>query len=342
LRPPGCRPRRRCAPAGASGWRPRSACGGELSAAEIAALIGVHPRTVRTYWAAGVCARCGGPQIVPDARSCADCIPYLALRRPSRALVVRALRRWARETGTPPRRHDWQQPGGKWEREYPAWPSSGDVDAHFGSWPQALAAAGLRPHRRPWTRAAIIDALQAWAAAHGRAPHHGEWHAGGLEHPPAGTVKRVFGSWSAGLRAAGLEPALRGSWSEAEVLDALRAFERDHGRPPTSADLRRTHGTPYPPAAVVVRTLGSLRAALERLGHEAAWTPVSDEQIVDALRAYALVRGRAPTCTAPCSGRSKLGPDRCALSARRRPARSPSRCRPGRRRARRASCRGGG
>jgi len=119
-----------------------------------------------------------------------------------------------------------------------------------------------------------------------------------IEHPPAGTVKNVFGSWSAALRAAQLQPARHGAWAEAEVLAGLRAFERDHGRPPTSADLRDTRGTPYPPASAVIRTLGSLRAALERLGHQAAWVPVGDDEILAALRAYARRHRRAPTVTA--------------------------------------------
>src|SRR3954471_20165731 len=57
---------------------------GGLPAAEIAELIGVLPRTVRRYWTASVCSRCGGPQVCPDARSCADCVPYEVQRRPSR------------------------------------------------------------------------------------------------------------------------------------------------------------------------------------------------------------------------------------------------------------------
>jgi hypothetical protein len=268
---------------------------GELSAGEIAALVGVHARTVRNYWRAGTCARCGGPQIHPTARSCADCIPFLELERPSRARVFAELRRWSELTGAVPRESDWREPGGRWEREYPAWPSAGDVRAHYASWPQALAAAGLRPHRRAWTRAAIIRALQAWAAEHGRAPHHRKWQTSGLEHPPTGTVTNVFGSWSAGLRAAGLEPAVHGAWSEQEVLDGLRAFAREHGRPPSSGDLRDTRGTPYPPASAVIRTLGSHRAALERLGYRAAWTAVGDPEILDALRAYALAHARPPT-----------------------------------------------
>jgi hypothetical protein len=270
---------------------------GRLSADELADLLGVTARTVRSYWRAGTCRRCGGPQIAPHARSCADCIPYVALRRPSRTVVVRALRRWARETGAPPRRHDWLSPGGKWEREYPRWPAAGDVDAHFDSWPQALADAGLRPHRRTWTRQAIIAALQAWAREHGRAPHETKWRCGDAKHPPAGTVKHVFGSWSAALRAADLRAARHGAWTAAEILDGLRAFERDHSRPPTSADLRDTRGTPYPPASAVIRTHGSLRAALKCLGHQAAWTPVSDEEIREALRAYAAEHGRPPTCS---------------------------------------------
>jgi hypothetical protein len=270
---------------------------GRLSAEQLADVLGVTARTVRSYWRAGTCPRCGGPQIAPHAHSCADCIPYLALRRPSETAVVRALRRWTRETGAPPRRHDWLMPGGKWEREYPRWPSAGHVDAHFSSWAQALAVAGLRPHRRPWTRSAVIEALQACAQECGRAPYETEWRRGGLEHPPAGTVKRVFGSWSAALRAASLQPARHSAWTPSEVLTGLRAFERDHGRPPTSGDLRDTRETPYPPASAVIRTLGSLRAALDRLGHQAAWTPVADEEILAALRAYARQHGHAPTAT---------------------------------------------
>jgi len=115
---------------------------GRLSADELADVLGVTARTVRGYWNAGTCARCGGPQIAATAGSCADCIPYTALRRPSETTIVRALRSWTRETGAPPRRHDWLVPGGKWERECPRWPSAGDVGAHFTSWPRALEAAG--------------------------------------------------------------------------------------------------------------------------------------------------------------------------------------------------------
>jgi hypothetical protein len=53
----------------------------------------------------------------------------------------------------------------------------------------------------------------------------------------------------------------------------------------------------YPPASAVIRTCGSLRAALARLGWQAAWAPVSDTDILDALRAYTREHGRVPTLT---------------------------------------------
>jgi hypothetical protein len=59
--------------------------------------------------------------------------PVVAFKRPAKATVVNALRRWAREAGAPPRMSDWSEPGGKSEREYPGWPSSSDVLAHLGS-----------------------------------------------------------------------------------------------------------------------------------------------------------------------------------------------------------------
>jgi hypothetical protein len=101
----------------------------------------------------------------------------------------------------------------------------------FGDWPQALTAAGLRPHRRTWTREEIVTALKASAAQHGRPPADTDWLRASHDHPPASTVKNVFGSWSAALRDAGFEPRQREPWSEREILDGLRAFVT-RSRPP--------------------------------------------------------------------------------------------------------------
>jgi hypothetical protein len=169
----------------------------------------------------------------------------------------------------------------------------------FSSWPEALTHAGLRPHRRTWTRDAIVSAPHVWAAAHGRPPEQRDWQVAGAEHPPASTVGNEFGSWTAALHVAELH-TVRWAWSAEEILDprGLRAFDRAHGRPPTSQDLRDTRATPYPPATAVARTFGSFRAGLKQLGWHASRSAVADTDILAAPSAYALEHGCPPTSAA--------------------------------------------
>jgi hypothetical protein len=67
-------------------------------------------------------------------------------------------------------------------------------------------------------------------------------------------------------------------------------------------------------AAVVIRTTGSLRAALEQLGYEAAWTPVADDDILTALRAWTIEHGRAPTCPAWRQSHGRPAPPRSSAA----------------------------
>jgi hypothetical protein len=57
-------------------------------------------------------------------------------------------------------------------------------------------------HGNRWTRASIIEAIYACVEVSGRPPSAAEWKRGG-DHPSYNAVSRVFGSWSAALRAAG-------------------------------------------------------------------------------------------------------------------------------------------
>jgi hypothetical protein len=158
--------------------------------------------------------------------------------------------------------------------------------------PPGCGRTGARGRARP-----IAVALRLWAIEHGCAPLHDEWLAAGRTHPPASTVKKVFGGWTAALHAAGLVPAVHGVWMPEQVLHGLRAFERVHGHPPRRPDLRNTRGAPYPPATAVTRAWGSMHAAYRQLGSDACWTAVSDTDILGALRAYEREHGRPPTVT---------------------------------------------
>ena len=64
-----------------------------------------------------------------------------------------------------------------------------------------------RPARGPWSREAIIAAFHRWATEHGgEAPSSAAWRSPPEGYPTDRTVAYRFGSWSAGLAAAGLTP----------------------------------------------------------------------------------------------------------------------------------------
>lgn len=120
-----------------------------------------------------------------------------------------------------------------------------------------------------WDRASIIEAIQGWTRRYGRPPTMAQWRqAYDLPHdrrPAATTVWRVFGTWNAGIAAAGLtpRPALRDAykWPPEEILDAIRRWADLHGSPPNSMDWRRSHED-YPPFAQVRRHFGTWNAAV--------------------------------------------------------------------------------
>ena len=103
--------------------------------------------------------------------------------------------------------------------------------------------------------------------------------------PHSATVEKLFGSWNAGLRAAGLRPnAEPDKWTPATVLEALRGLEQELGRQPTTRDLQRPPAG-YPNRAIVRRKLGSWGAACRRLGWSCEQRVIAtDEQMISALK----------------------------------------------------------
>lgn len=200
-----------------------------------------------------------------------------------------------------------------------AWPSSVEIQARRrhaedpsvrtalsidrASWSR-LAPAGHRQfaRRNAWDRAEMIGALQAWRDQHGRSPLEREWVLASSEHPCSLTVGRHFGEWNRALAAAGLErvPQRRPrSWTEAQIIAALREFARQNGRPPKSMEWAHCAGG-RPCAATVRARFGHFADALHAAGLTLAprrgyrlryWR---GEEILQSLRGWAAERGRAP------------------------------------------------
>lgn len=143
------------------------------------------------------CVDCGAATTISHAR-CARCGQQRsaeASRARWRAHHERVERMWAE---------------GKSQREIGAAMGWTQVGPHFAH----LRALGVNlPHRpRPgsWSEPMIIEAIQAWAAEHGRAPLYKDWERAGPTWPASSAAAHRFGSWNAAIRAAGFEPRHHG------------------------------------------------------------------------------------------------------------------------------------
>jgi Homing endonuclease associated repeat len=165
------------------------------------------------------CAECGKPKPTPGLR-CADCrdrarsleAAVRHAKAAQRQAEARAARRFqaeraraadkarlvyevvklAADTGRVPLR-----------REFAEWNRAAYL---FGSWSAFLAAARLE--HGPWDAERILTALREDAERRSRPPTLAEWERADPDRrrPTAETVKGVFGSWNAGLEAAGFAP----------------------------------------------------------------------------------------------------------------------------------------
>lgn len=138
-----------------------------------------------------------------------------------------------------------------------------------------------RKAERKWTPERMIADLKRWNLIYGRPPKAQEW----LQLPPSGgdrewpnveSLQREFGSWSNGLRAAGFEPRVSyertpewkekvSKWPRETILQSLRDWAEEHGRPPTSTEWRYA-GDDRPSYSCVFKRFGSWNKALREAG----------------------------------------------------------------------------
>ncbi|MHB2000936.1 MAG: homing endonuclease associated repeat-containing protein [Solirubrobacteraceae bacterium] len=231
----------------------------------IADTLRVSPQTARTYLRAHPCQECAAP-VVGDGKLCSRCATRKGNpMRWSREGGIAAVRRWTRLEGQAPRNIDWRamRLGGaeRWEAEFPDWPPASMGTLIFGGWSELLHAAGVEVVHPSWKREQILAALRAYVEEYGGSPSKED-----LEWPPTGypsarTVRRHFGSFTAGLQAAGLQPRSR-RWSDEAIVEAMREFELETDFWPRPSDWARACED-WPAAATVYKRFGSWQAALE-------------------------------------------------------------------------------
>jgi hypothetical protein len=257
---------------------------------------------------------------------------YVPVRHPGvprswdRSSILRALREWVGETGSPPRRMDWcgeraERAGAaqrKWMGEHPRWPSSSCVTGHFGSWSAALEAADL-PARRLTFESSVAERVQAarQLAASGLGVR-AIAQALEVSVSSVGNYLRARGCPDCGgpvtsLRAArcgtstAQEPTVACRWTRPAVREAIREWDAEHGRPPTYHEWTPSRARPgiweaqsprWPSAAVVCDRYRDRadpwNAALRDAGVSVRFHRWSDDAIRAALAGFWSRTGRPP------------------------------------------------
>lgn len=177
--------------------------------------------------------------------------------------------------------------------------SEGPVRRHFGSWSDALGAAGLSPDRSISKRQ-LIEGLREFANYYGRA-RTGAVRKRDMDENgahAASTYTRQFGSWTQAIVQAGLDPDTR-RLEKGDLLDAIDDLAERFGRRPTYAEMIKYgeySGAPFE------REFGSWSNALVEAGFEppAGGRPsgsfeLSDGDLVDEMQRVARKWGRTPT-----------------------------------------------
>ncbi len=159
------------------------------------------------------------------------------------------------------------------------WPACLASYSLFGSWRDALAAAGLESPRQRWSRERVIRELQT---------RHRDGGNLRKDNPIlVAATQRYFGSWRRGLRAAGLpvprERSPHRSWTANAVLVAIR--ER-HERGLPLAGVGREDPSLY---AVARRLFGGWQHAVCAAGlAPPPPEPLTAEQILQTIRTWRL------------------------------------------------------
>lgn len=146
--------------------------------------------------------------------------------------------------------------------------SPGTYENHFGSWIDALRAAGFEADGRrndEVGREGVLALLREVADAVGHPPTTGEFEERTDYRAPL--IYKYFEDWETALDAAGLDPDGRpdrtGAIPEAELVAELRAATAALGRPPTEREMNELGEYSVGPFK---RAFGSWSAAIEAAG----------------------------------------------------------------------------
>ena len=190
-------------------------------------------------------------------------------------------------------------------------PTQAEMDEHgtisqhaiideFGSWNEGVRAAGLEPNQKHGiSDDEILEEIRRTARRLGRVPSMSEMNEHG-EYSVA-VVERAFGSWTTGVRAAGLQPASEtrrqaSRVSKREVIREIRSLASELGRAPSAREMNERGAIA---AGTVRKRFEQFDAAVRAAGFDPCPTAAeryTRAEVIDAIQRTAEELGQPPTC----------------------------------------------
>ncbi|WP_255196959.1 homing endonuclease associated repeat-containing protein [Halorarius litoreus] len=242
-----------------------------------------------------VCERCGESFDSP-AKKGGHMVKHNQRIHPIEKLL--AIRELAAELGRAPTQQEMDDQGSI---------SYYTVLDEFGTWNDAVKAAGLEPvHRHSIPREDILDAIRALAERLGHAPSQQTMVEEGAVSIDAAAAK--FGSWTDAVRAAGYVPVSEAiskghlpNWdvSTTEIIAAIRNLADTKDRAPCASEMIE-EGAIWP--GLIRSRFGSYDKGIRAAGfepyHPKQANKATESELIEAIHDLATELGRVPTIRA--------------------------------------------
>lgn len=195
--------------------------------------------------------------------------------------LLEHLREFAEEIGKTPT---------TWEMEVEGPHSLPTYQNRFGSWNNALQAAGFEPRRETHiSNEVLLAALRMFASELGETPTPAQMNEDGPHG--ASTYAIRFGSWRRAVSEAGLPHFEEETPSKQELLDEIVLCSDLLGHPPTKGEIKEAgdYGLKW-----YRLRFGSWNGALIAAGMETAATPPTCDELIGSIQDAAEELGHAP------------------------------------------------
>ena len=179
-------------------------------------------------------------------------------------------------------------------RNDPSMPSGDTYERRFGSWNNALKAAGLQINNTDYSDEELIEMLREFAEKLGKTPSIKDLRKD-PSMPSAKAYRDHFGKWNNALKAAGLQINLTYcDLTDEEMLEALRKLAEKLGKTPTHRDTKKESSMPS--ANAYIQRFGTWNNALKLAGLQVnkKHRHMTDEELLEALRKLAKKLGKTP------------------------------------------------